>query len=219
MPGIIVSRPIFNTLFKMAHEEGLSINAFLTRLLEKAGPDALTQAVTGSSPAPITAFSPNASADANDSATEVQIAGNERVAGEPVYGQTGAADTDRVSDREEVESGQRAATSGDGYGADERASELNGQGRGRRIGNSIWDKVVSMEGHRFATSRGKRFSYKVTGEYIVVRDSSARIPRSQFDKAQKMWPVSGPSRLVGVYAPSVVWAVMKEAIEPEMALA
>ena len=93
-----------------------------------------------------------------------------------------------------------------------------GQVRGRRIGNSIWDKVVSMEGRRFATSRGKRFSYKVTGEYIVVRDSSARIPRSQFDKAEKMWPVSGPSRLVGVYAPSVVWAVMREAAEAEVAL-
>ena len=54
-----------------------------------------------------------------------------------------------------------------------------------------------------------------TGEYIVVRDSQARIPRSQFDKAQKMWPVTGPSRLVGVYAPSVVWAVMKELNEAE----
>ncbi|MDA0676708.1 MAG: hypothetical protein O2788_01735, partial [Chloroflexi bacterium] len=75
------------------------------------------------------------------------------------------------------------------------------------------------EGHKFATSRGKKFSYKVTGEYIVVRESSARIPRSQFDKAQKMWPVAGPSRLVGVYAPSVVWAVMKEASEAEAAMA
>jgi len=47
MPGIIVSRPIFNTLFKLAHEEGMSINAFLTRLLENAGPDAVKQVATG----------------------------------------------------------------------------------------------------------------------------------------------------------------------------
>lgn len=222
MPGIIVSRPIFNTLFKMAHDEGLSINAFLTRLLEKAGPDALTQAVTGSSMASITTFSANDSPAGT--AGEVQIAGTERMVGEPAPGQTdrfGAAETARADQRPGMETGQRAVPV-DAYGADrtgERDSELNGEDRGRRIGNSIWDKVVSMEGHRFATSRGKRFSYKVTGQYIVVRDSSARIPRSQFDKAQKMWPVSGPSRLVGVYAPSVVWAVMKEASESEMALA
>ena len=222
MPGIIVSRPIFNTLFKLAHEEGLSINAFLTRLLEKAGPDALTQAVTGSSQASVATFSAVDSPEGVGGG--VQIAGTERIAGDLGHAQTGSISAEQaaLADQRSMMPTSAGAIASDAYstgGTGRRDSELNGQDRGRRIGNSIWDKVVSMEGHRFATSRGKRFSYKVTGEYIVVRDSSARIPRSQFDKAQKMWPVSGPSRLVGVYAPSVVWAVMKEASEPEMALA
>jgi len=76
--------------------------------------------------------------------------------------------------------------------------------------DSIWKRVVSMEGHKFSTSRGKKFTYKVNGEYVIVKNSSARIPRSQFAKAEKMWPVKGPSLLVGVYAPSVVWAIMKD---------
>ncbi len=189
MPGIIVSRPIFNTLFKLAHDEGLSINAFLTKLLEKSGPDA-----SGSTAGPATA------------AAATPIQGAEQDGPVSAQPQQPAADIRPIRyDQESEESPVNANTD---------TGELAAP---RRIGNSVWDRVVSMEGHRFATSRGKKFSYKVTGEYIVVRDSQARIPRSQFDKAQKMWPVSGPSRLVGVYAPSVVWAVMKELNEAEEA--
>lgn len=201
MPGIIVSRPIFNTLFKLAHEEGLSINAFLTSLLENAGPDGVKQVATGklvttdsSSPDPV----------------GQDIAGTEQSAGE--LGSLPGVRQHSVRPIEYEDAPTRANTSA--------PNDFDDRTSGRKIGNSIWDKVVSMEGRKFATSRGKKFSYKVTGEYIVVRDSQARIPRSQFDKAQKMWPVTGPSRLVGVYAPSVVWAVMRdvtEAEEPAMA--
>ena len=194
MPGIIVSRPIFNTLFKLAHDEGLSINAFLTKLLEKSGPEAVSQAAASAPAAaqPVT-----------------QIQGAEQDGPVPVQSQPTAPEIKPIRYEQAAEESEARVDQGTG--------ELAAP---RRIGNTVWDKVVSMEGHRFATSRGKKFSYKVTGEYIVVRDSQARIPRSQFDKAQKMWPVTGPSRLVGVYAPSVVWAVMKElneAEEPAMA--
>ncbi len=193
MPGIIVSRPIFNTLFKLAHEEGLSINAYLTRLLENAGPDAVKQATVGA-----VAATDSSSVPADQTVT-AEIAGTEGTG--PEVG----SPTVRHHDVRPIE-----------YDDDIDGADVNGaQPPARRIGNSIWDKVVSMEGRRFSTSRGKKFSYKVTGEYIVVRDSQARIPRSQFDKAMKMWPVTGPSRLVGVYAPSVVWAVMKELTEAE----
>lgn len=218
MPGIIVSRPIFNTLFKLAHDEGLSINAFLTRLLETAGPDGVKQAVNGR-----VAQAEPASLPAAESGAE--IAGSEREPGE-------RSDT-RVGQFPAAQQATERASYAGPTGFDSRAEQLDDEPQmagvgvsetgerlpGRRIGDTIWDKVVSMEGRRFATSRGKKFSYKVTGEYIVVRDSQARIPRSQFDKAQKMWPVSGPSRLVGVYAPSVVWAVMKELNEAEAAAA
>ncbi len=209
MPGIIVSRPIFNTLFKLAHDEGLSINAFLTRLLEKAGTDDVAQAVNGR----VTQVEPT-SLPAADSTNDVPVAGS--ITGERREPSTSpqrqpeppaiSSNTGGFESRApHVEAPQT------GVGVDDSGDPLPG----RRIGSTVWDKVVSMEGHRFATSRGKKFSYEVTGEYIIVRESQARIPRSQFDKAQKMWPVSGPSRLVGVYAPSVVWAVMKELNEAE----
>ena len=214
MPGIIVSRPIFNKLFKLAHDESLSINAFLTKLLENTGPDALSQAAVGRTQLN------EATAIEGSNAGESHFFGSEQPNEAPVPRQvspvTAPAPAPRVAEVRTVEYQQPRVER-----PAERASDEESAGRapGRRIGNTIWDKVVSMEGHKFATSRGKKFSYTVTGEYIVVRESSARIPRSQFDKAQKMWPVVGPSRLVGVYAPSVVWAVMKEASEAEAAMA
>lgn len=194
MPGIIVSRPIFNTLFKLAHEEGLSINAYLTRLLERTGPDATGQGAADRDTGEAVA------APANGAAVAVAAGGSAEA--------TVVASTPDVK-RHDI----KPITYEDEGGAGDVDGEEDGRVRGRRIGNSVWDRVVSMEGHRFSTSRGKKFSYKVTGEYVVVRQSQARIPRSQFDKAMKMWPVTGPSRLVGVYAPSVVWAVMKELTE------
>jgi hypothetical protein len=214
MPGIIVSRPIFNKLFKLAHDESLSINAFLKNLLENTGPDALSQAAVGRTQL-------NEATDIEgSSAGESQIIGSEQSddapVRRPVSPVTAPEPAPRLAEVRTVEYQQPQVEQPD---ASAPETETSGRAPGRRIGNTIWDKVVSMEGHKFATSRGKKFSYKVIGEYIVVRESSARIPRSQFDKAQKMWPVAGPSRLVGVYAPSVVWAVMKEASEAEAAMA
>ena len=196
MPGIIVSRPIFNTLFKLAHEEGLSINAFLTKLLENSGPDAVKHAASGAE-----ATQPAAAPPAPVPFADQGGFNTTALPDSP------APNVRPIEYDDEPQVTRVSATAAGSVDSD-------------RIGNSVWDKVVSMEGKRFATSRGKKFSYRVNGEYIVVRDSQARIPKSQFDKAQKMWPVTGPSRLVGVYAPSVVWAVMKElneAEEPSMA--
>jgi hypothetical protein len=214
MPGIIVSRPIFNKLFKLAHDESLSINAFLTKLLENTGPDALAQAAAGR-----TQLNESTAIEGSSSG-EPQFFGSEPSddvpAPRPAAPVTAPAPAQRYAEVRTIEYQQPRVEQ---PVASAPEPEPAGRAPGRRIGNTIWDKVVSMEGHRFATSRGKKFSYKVTGEYIVVRESSARIPRSQFDKAQKMWPVAGPSRLVGVYAPSVVWAVMNEASEAEAAIA
>ena len=199
MPGIIVSRPIFNQLFKLAHEQGLSINAFLTKLLENAGPDGVSQAANGSFQVaePVEQVVDEGNEDRISSANFREI-------------ETPAANVTPVA---ALSSG--STQSGDSYIGETEKNISPAADDDDDEGDSIWKRVVSMEGRRFSTSRGKKFTYKVAGEYVVVKDSSARIPRSQFAKAEKMWPVKGPSQLVGVYAPSVVWAIMKEtAAEP-----
>lgn len=209
MPGIIVSRPIFNTLFKLAHEEGLSINAFLTKLLETSNSDSAEQV---SSVRVLTHEAPEQMIDAS----------GDHQNGLSIPRQLEAAGVSQAQPRAIPSS---VGQSGDSYIGE---TEKNLSGRGAESPSisredddeddgSIWNRVVSMEGHKFSTSRGKKFTYKVNGEYVIVKNSSARIPRSQFAKAEKMWPVKGPSMLVGVYAPSVVWAIMKELLPEPVA--
>jgi hypothetical protein len=214
VPGIIVSRPIFNTLFKLAHEQGLSINAFLTKLLENAGTEGVSQAAAGS----FQVVEPVE--QVVDERNEVRVgAANFR---EIEAGPANVTPLTALPVAPPVHAGQ----AGDSYigETEKNAAALNGRpGRaaaavsGDDAGGAIWNRVVAMEGKKFATSRGKKFSYKVSGEYVIVKESSARIPRSQFAKAEKMWPVKGPSQLVGVYAPSVVWAIMKEMADQPVA--
>ena len=265
MPGIIVSRPVFNTLFKLAHEQGLSINAFLTKLLESSGQGGLSQAAAAGgeagdvadelvSGAEVPAGARGAAAGHGERATTVaaasqQIARETAVTrpaetpgrAEPVYAQghdaasrPPASAGAPISGSGHVTSGQPgfASAAGSANGASSAghgpvvsagsnghstaghdAAGAGGAASAGQPAEGIWGQVVSMAGKKFATSRGKKFSYKISGEYVIVKESDARIPRSQFEKAQQMWPVSGPSRLVGVYAPSVVWSIMKEIVD------
>jgi hypothetical protein len=236
VPGIIVSRPVFNTLFKLAHEQGLSINAFLTRLLEGSGQTGLAQAAAA------TGSEAGEPADEMVNGAEVPAGAREAAvrAAEPVLAQAAgvpsrlaapaaaaplppqqAAPVHPAGQANGAASGGGVAPAAPANGAHPNghaaASGANGQtsagAPAAPQAAGIWSQVVSMAGRKFATSRGKKFSYKISGEYVIVKESDARIPRSQFEKAQGMWPVSGPSRLVGVYAPSVVWSIMKEIVE------
>jgi hypothetical protein len=212
VPGIIVSRPIFNTLFKKAHDEGLSINAFLTKLLENSESGAAAAAPAGVA----------ATALAEPIDKVVDAGGSERVGVTRLAEAPQSLGANGSATAEMGEAEVSGASNGHSYigETEKNLSPASGAGSSKsssKGSDPLWDKVVSMEGHRFSTSRGKKFTYKVTGEYVVVKNSSARIPRSQFAKAQKMWPVTGPSQLVGVYAPSVVWAMMKELIQDEAA--
>lgn len=284
MPGIIVSRPVFNTLFKLAHEQGLSINAFLTRLLESSGQGDVAQASAGGAEAagPADDMVNGAEVPTGEKGTlrqartqedaaavgqgeradavgvGVREVGTVRVADvtggrvEPVAAQVQVAAPDRQAappqppaaeppapavttyqngsaphawQRDQTSANGQAAATGSGANGESFDRYTGGPAASSHVANeaasgpvpgqpsgTVWDRVVSMAGKKFATSRGKKFSYKITGEYVIVKESGARIPRSQFHKAEQMWPVSGPSRLVGVYAPSVVWSIMKEVV-------
>lgn len=207
MPGIIVSRPIFNQLFKLAHDEGLSINAFLTKLLETS---------TSENGAPQAAGDAPQSAERVDQVVDAGSTG--RVGSESVRSVEGTVPAPApASGNGHLSNGHSAnsyigETEKNAPAPVERAPQRSSSDGGDGEDSGIWKRVVELEGHKFSTSRGKKFSYKVAGEYVIVKESSARIPRSQFAKAEKMWPVKGPSQLVGVYAPSVVWAIMKEMV-------
>ena len=163
VPGIIVSRAVFNTLFGMAHEDGLSINAFLTRAISKSG----------------------------------STADRPRSPGHPVDALAGGMS---LTPFESLPVRDQRAERGGAVAAPPAR-------RGSRH-SAIWAAVQLLSGRELRTLRGMPFTFSVVGDGVVVRESQTRIPRSQFERALEIWPVRGPSRLTGIYAPSLVWSVL-----------
>ena len=76
--------------------------------------------------------------------------------------------------------------------------------------NALWGRIENSAGEAISTKRGQDFTYEVDAGYLTVVESGARIPRSQFKKALGQWPQRGPSNMRGIYAASVVWAVLAD---------
>jgi hypothetical protein len=74
----------------------------------------------------------------------------------------------------------------------------------------VWERIRDLAGTEFATRNGQRFSYVVDGSYVAPSTSDVRIPVSQFRKAFAIGPVRGPASFRGVFAPSIVWAVLND---------
>ena len=80
--------------------------------------------------------------------------------------------------------------------------------------DEVWRRIEQSAGKEISTKRGQSFTYEVEAGYLTVRESGTRIPRSQFRKALGQWPATGPSTMRGVYAASVVWAVLADCLAP-----
>ena len=76
--------------------------------------------------------------------------------------------------------------------------------------DALWRRIEMSAGESISTKRGQDFTYEIKAGYLTVRESGARIPRSQFKKALSQWPQTGPSNMRGIYASSVVWAVLAD---------
>jgi len=76
--------------------------------------------------------------------------------------------------------------------------------------DSVWQKIKHHSGERFSTKRGQSLVYEIETDYVVARESGARIPRSQFNKALSQWPAKGPSNMRGIYGASVIWSILND---------
>ena len=126
--------------------------------------------------------------------------------------QTDAPDVDDAIDAGEIGAAERSATTA-GAHSDSAISKVAAERAGTSlIDNSsfdeVWRRIEHSEGAEFFTKRGQSFAYEVEAGYLTVRQSGTRVPRSQFKKAFGQWPATGPSTMRGIYAPSVVWAVL-----------
>ena len=76
--------------------------------------------------------------------------------------------------------------------------------------DDLWKRIEDGAGHSISTKRGQDFTYEITAGYLSVAETGVRIPKSQFKKALDQWPQNGPSNMRGIYAASIVWAVLAD---------
>jgi hypothetical protein len=61
--------------------------------------------------------------------------------------------------------------------------------------NSIWLQIVACQGQRFRTVKGFPFTYEVKGQVLRVSRAKQNLPRSEFEKAYKLMPLTGPGQI------------------------
>ncbi|WP_059040659.1 hypothetical protein [Paenibacillus rubinfantis] len=75
----------------------------------------------------------------------------------------------------------------------------------------VWKNIIALEGSEFQQVRGQKFTYAISGEYVVPNTTNIRIPKSYFEKAWKQMPVSGPGALhKSLIAPSYLYPILSE---------
>lgn len=74
----------------------------------------------------------------------------------------------------------------------------------------IWSRISAFEGSDFQQIRGKKFSYEVSGEYVIPNTTKIRISKSHFEKAWKRMPISGPGKINDLIAPSYLFAILTD---------
>ncbi len=80
-----------------------------------------------------------------------------------------------------------------------------------KLFSEVWKSITALEGSEFQQVRGQKFIYAVSGDYIVPNTTNIRIPKSNFEKAWKQMPVSGPGALhKSLIAPSYLYAILSD---------
>jgi len=47
---------------------------------------------------------------------------------------------------------------------------------------AVWERIASLEGQQFRSSKGAEFTYRFCKTYLVVSSGSQSIPRTYFEK-------------------------------------
>lgn len=78
--------------------------------------------------------------------------------------------------------------------------------------DEVWARIVAHQGETFTLVTGKEFTYSVSGDVLRPEGVNRNLPKSTFDKALRMMPVSGPGAIRDVVqGPAYVYAILTDA--------
>jgi hypothetical protein len=61
--------------------------------------------------------------------------------------------------------------------------------------DAVWERICAQAGEFFKTHRNEWFTYRIEGDHLLPSHADLRIPRSDFELALPMLPLSDPRKI------------------------
>lgn len=75
----------------------------------------------------------------------------------------------------------------------------------------VWQRIVSCAGLQFRTITGLAFTYTVKGQVLRPSRTRYNLPRSEFEKAYNLMPLTGPGQINRIVrGPAYVYAILTD---------
>lgn len=77
--------------------------------------------------------------------------------------------------------------------------------------DETWKHIIQYQGEQFVTIRGKSFTYKVEGNYVINNRTYFPLHKNNFRNAWTEMPVEGPGSFSkSIMGPSYTWALLND---------
>ena len=77
--------------------------------------------------------------------------------------------------------------------------------------NSVWQRILALEGEEFRQKGGKVFTYSKVGPSTISLDTTNRtVSKSVVEDAVPHLPLSGPGQINHLQAPSYVYGILMD---------
>lgn len=77
--------------------------------------------------------------------------------------------------------------------------------------DTVWHRIVTLQGETFYQKRGQPFRYGISGNSVVPSTTNRQLPRSHFARAYQRSPIDGPGQLQDLQGRSYLYAILTDA--------
>jgi hypothetical protein len=76
--------------------------------------------------------------------------------------------------------------------------------------NPIWERILENAGGEFRMIRGATFRYEVIAGHVRPDRTDQQIPKSHFEKALGIVPLTSTATIQGLRGPSFIYAILMD---------
>jgi branched-subunit amino acid transport protein AzlD len=75
---------------------------------------------------------------------------------------------------------------------------------------TVWTRIQRCQGQTFTQKLGREFTYVTTASQLIPNRTNRLLPKSDFAKALRLVPLTGPGQIQHLQGPSYVYAVLMD---------